>query len=107
MSKSQGGEDSRDWGHPRGSAGLEQGVRRGVTEGKADRQAGTGPEQECAEWRGRAGPLDVDVTEASEAKKRHGQAHTLGPEAHSRPPLLWFPQQENEDNAGSQQAGTI
>ena len=92
---------------PVAQQGLEQGVRRGVAEGTADRQAGTGPEQERAEGRGRAGPLDVDVTEASEAKKRHGQAHTLGPEAHSRPPLPWFSQQENEDNAGSQQAGMI
>ena len=25
----------------------------------------------------------LDVTEASETKKRHGQAHTLGPETHS------------------------
>lgn len=39
--------------------GLERGMRGEVTEGRADRQAGTWPEQGRVQRRGRAGPLDA------------------------------------------------
>lgn len=65
--------------------GLQQGARRGVTEGREGRAGKWEPGQSKSVPRGGAarGLWMLDVTEASEAKKRHGQAHTLGPEAHS------------------------
>lgn len=39
--------------------GLERGMRGEVKEGRADRRAGTGPEQGRAQQRGQAGPLDA------------------------------------------------
>lgn len=92
---------------------VQQGLgagHEGRSDGGKSRQASrNGQSKGVSSGGAELGLWTLDVTEASEAKERHGSSSYIrwDPGGTLLTPLPWFPQQENEDNAGSQHRGTI